>query len=101
MKKFLLTLVVIACAALGVYIFFFEKQHGSGAPGAPELSGWIAWWEEDKGYALLQKHGTDFHTVSPFWYFIGSDLTLKETTASDKPAALKKLRANGVAEILP
>lgn len=62
--------------------------------GPPELSGWIAWWIEEDGYNVVQKHKKELYSVSPGWFKLDKSRNLVEIGEYDKQAIAKTLKRN-------
>jgi spore germination protein len=60
--------------------------------GAPEISGWIAWWIEDDGYTVMERHKKELTGVSPGWLNLDKNKQLVETGKIDKKNISKKIR---------
>lgn len=59
---------------------------------APEISGWIAWWIEDDGYAMTEKYQKQLSGVSPGWLKLDKNKQLAEPGKADKKAVSEKLK---------
>lgn len=66
----------------------------------PEISGWIAWWEEDKAYQLPKKYPGEIKSVSPVWFMVDKNLKLSDVGKVDRKSAIYDLKQAGVL-ILP
>jgi len=62
----------------------------------PEISGWAAWWDEEKAYDLIQNNPGKIYCVSPVWFMVGSDLKLTDIGSSDKAEIVKELKSENV-----
>ncbi len=54
-------------------------------------TGWIPAWDFDRGYNSLNRHRTDFHSVSPVWYSLKADGSL----AADEKGVDKLAKLSG------
>lgn len=59
---------------------------------APQLSAWIAWWEEQKAYDLIDRHPGKIKSVSPVWFMVNKNLALEDIGTFDRATATRKLR---------
>jgi spore germination protein YaaH len=69
----------------------FEKTKKVTTP--PEISGWVAWWDEEKAYDLIQNNPGKLSYVSPVWFMVGSDLRLTDIGSTDKVKIIKDLKS--------
>lgn len=60
--------------------------------GPPEISGWIAWWIEDDGYTVIEKHHKKIASVSPGWFKLDKNSDLVEIGSVDKRSFSDKAR---------
>jgi spore germination protein len=59
----------------------------------PEISGWIAWWIEDDGFAMAEKYQKNLKGVSPGWLKLDKNKKLVETGKVDKKAMAEKIKS--------
>jgi spore germination protein len=60
---------------------------------SPEISGWIAWWIEDAGYAMAEKYQDKIFGVSPGWLKLDKDRQLVEIGKANKKMMGGKLKS--------
>ncbi len=106
MKKTILqSVVVVVLVSMVIFLVMkftdfsidFMFQKGT----RPEISGWIAYWKEKDAYKLLDRHAKVFHTISPYWYDIDKNFTLRDVSPeTDKSKIISELSAKGVS-VLP
>lgn len=104
--KFLFFSIISFILLTSIFLFFFNKPthkiiinptQTPTAPesemvtlGQPEISGWIAWWIEDDGYAVVEKHHQEIFSVSPGWFSLDKNYDLVEIGEIDKNAFSQK-----------
>jgi spore germination protein len=69
-----------------------EHQENQKTTDKPEISGWIAWWKETDGLAVVEKHSSNLSCVSPGWLKLDKQGKLVETGKMDKMVAAKKIK---------
>ncbi len=105
-KRILILLPILICLAAGVFIY---AKRGSTPKESnplknnppPEISGWIAWWEEAEGSKTLETQSKNFHEISPYWYDIDESFSLKDMSmTTGKSTIVKNLTDKGI-EVMP
>jgi spore germination protein len=118
MRKILLgvgALIIMAIFAVGLLIIFEKKKPvenvdiskpsisdmiGSFASSLktdkPEISGWIAWWEEEDGFRVAEANSQKLSEISPGWLKLDKNQALVEVGKIDKPAETQKIKASGI-----
>ncbi len=43
----------------------------------PEISGWVAWWKEDEGMDLINRHNSQISSISPFCFIVNDSLEVE------------------------
>ena len=64
------------------------------------ISGWIPTWAYDSGYSTLEKNISKFDSVSPVWYEVLADGSLKETKPKNYQQLLQLARSKNL-KIIP
>lgn len=94
---------------LGFFVILYFQSGRNSTPAealyskpkaVPQISGWIAWWAEDKAYNLIDKNPNSFQSVSPVWFMINKDLKLEDIGEADRLSTVEKLKANNI-KVLP
>lgn len=64
------------------------------------VSGWIAYWDQTRGFSVVQNNKDIFDEISPFWYDLGSTGELKPLWNSEDATIISWAKSNGV-KIIP
>lgn len=102
----LVVLTLISVFTLKVSPFLKEKRGnvssltGTKTLSQPQISGWVAWWEEPKAYDLIKRHPEWFSSVSPVWFMVDENLQFKEIGINNKNEIVKTLHDLNI-KVLP
>jgi spore germination protein YaaH len=101
MNKLLGVLLLCAFGASFATVFGIGKQPVAETPlGLFEISGWVAWWEEQKAYDLIQNNHGKIREVSPVWFMVGDNFSLAQVGTLDKKKITADLKSQGL-KVLP
>ncbi|MCL5432693.1 MAG: glycosyl hydrolase family 18 protein, partial [Patescibacteria group bacterium] len=95
---FIIFVFILVALFVGIYKFITRNDYNtyinlkSPLP-TPQISGWIPWWEEKRGYDLVKKYSAKINTVSPVWFMVDKNLKLIEVGRVDKKLAVTELKA--------
>ncbi len=64
------------------------------------ISGWIPTWAHESGYFTLEKNISKFDSISPVWYEVLADGSLKETKPKNSQKILQLAKSKGL-KIIP
>lgn len=102
---FIVLLIIIVAVYIGTSKFLPSYDYNnyvspqSSLP-TPQVSGWIAWWAEQKGYDLLQKFPGKINSVSPVWFMVDENLELTDIGKVNRSKVVKQLKNSNI-RILP
>ncbi len=65
-----------------------------------QITGWIPDWDFDDGFDTLIKNEQEFYGVSPFWYELLPDGSLKKTAPAERQDFIDFAKANDI-ELIP
>ncbi len=102
MKKIIFILPFLGLALVGgAYLYRQTASNPLKKLHNPELSGWIAWWNESNAYKTLESRKQFFHTVSPYWFDVNKSFTLQNVSSTtDRETLIKKFAKENI-EIIP
>ncbi|QQS38475.1 hypothetical protein IPM62_03775 [Candidatus Woesebacteria bacterium] len=110
MKKYILPSIVFCIFLLFLLSILFTKPQKS-LPKQPldtpssyvatdfSVSGWLPWWDFDKGAVEISENKNTFTSVSPFIYELNDDLTITSRDQTGKTASI--LKNHPELEIIP
>ena len=61
-----------------------------------ELSGWVAQWEEDRAYSMLNETVPSLRLVAPQWYMVNKNFEIEEVGIKEKAAMVRHLKEKGM-----
>ncbi len=79
---------------------WFSFANFSNRSHDPEISAWVAWWEEKPAYDLAEKYPDKISSLSPVWFMVDENLELSNISEIDRPEVIKKLKDLDI-EIIP
>jgi spore germination protein len=111
-KKARLFLIAAAAFFVSVVVgikvlnFFFVEGRSGGnkllktsdgtVGGKPQISAWIAWWDGEKAYKVIEEYPEKFKIISPVWFMVGKDYNLEIVSKEKKEEKVARLHELGI-----
>lgn len=62
----------------------------------PEINGWLPNWASNSGFETVRKNSKLFTSISPVWYEVNEDGTLKNTFPTNRSQIIEYAKANNI-----
>jgi spore germination protein len=60
------------------------------------VSGWVAWWDGQQAYSVIDRNPDKFETISPVWFMLDENFQLKEVSEDDFESVVSRLHELGI-----
>jgi spore germination protein YaaH len=60
------------------------------------VSASLVWWDQDNGFESIKTNGKYMYSISPFWYELGTDASIRKFSGAEDQEILGHLKKNNI-----